>query len=280
MPSASCRARCSSRVGHQSERGAPGLDECLARSRSCGFEPVRLDLGLASLQVHEDRAERSGDGVVDVAYDAFALLGDGQATRPVCGVGVHACVGDRDRGVLGEQAQDRDVGLGELLVRLRAEHDAGSDDRALPLDRHGGRGVQPGPVGRDHVAAGHLGVAVEHRRPAPGHDCSGRSFGEREDAPLLALDADVDLFVIGPGLLVDRRDRAGVTAEQRDRPPQDPVEQRLERELTGQVLDRPRQRVELISWTYPVRHRRSVPPRRPRAVEYWRWSACESSEAR
>jgi hypothetical protein len=63
----------------------------------------------------------------------------------------------------------------------------------------------------------------------------------------LALDAEIGLLAIGAGGLVDRAYGSGAGAEQVDRALQDSLEQRLQGELTSEVLDGARERMDRIA---------------------------------
>ena len=148
------RARCAA------SRRVPGGRRLVRRRAARGSM-----LGLASVQVDEDRAERSGDRVVDVADDPLALARrrPGGAPGPpprrarvAFVIAIAACFANRLR-----TATSASVNLlsGWVLNTTQApmidpSHSIGTASR----------GVQPGPVGRDHVATGHLGVA-SRRRP-------------------------------------------------------------------------------------------------------------------
>jgi hypothetical protein len=163
-------------------------------------------------------------------------------------------VDDRDRGVLREQAEQLGVLSTEADARVGAEHHAGSDDLPGPLDGHRDRGVQAVPVRRGDMSAAHLAVAVEHHRRPVGHHRSGRTLTQRENLALLATNSQVGLLAVGPRGLVDGGDRPCSAAEQNDGAAQDPLQQRLQAELAGQVLDRAGQRVDLFVRGDPSSH--------------------------
>ena len=171
-----------------------------------------------------------------LAEQPVALGRRGLGPGPFLGGLVHLRGGQRDRGVPGEQLEEFGVVGAEDPALVAAEHDAGPDDPPAPLQRHADHAAQGGPVLRRHVAAVDLLVAGEPDRRAARHHRAGHPLGEREDPAGLARHADVGFLAVGAGRLVDAADRARVAVEQLGAPPQDPFQQRVQRELTGQVL--------------------------------------------
>ncbi len=89
---------------------------------------------------------------------------------------------------------------------------------------------------RRHVPARYLVVAREPGRRPAGHHGAGHALGQREDPAGLAGHADVGFLAVGAGRLVDAADRPGIALQQLGAAPQDPLQQRPQRELPGQVL--------------------------------------------
>ena len=249
MPSAqaaSARSAASSGCPSSGEAASPSsvsrasarasLAAALASAIPAG--PGRLRAGLApgGVQVHLDADQPLGQRVVHLGQQPVALRRRGLGPGPFLGRLVHPGVGQRDRGVLGEQAEQFGVVGPEGARVIPAEHDARADDAPAPFQRHPDDPAQRRPFLRRDVAAGHVGIAGEPDRPAARHHGAGHPLGQREDPAGLAGHADVGLFAVGAGRLVHTADRPGVAAEQFCAAAQDPLQQRAQGELAGQVL--------------------------------------------
>ena len=150
---------------------------------------------------------------------------------------------------LANQPEKGDVVVVEAVGRISAEDDARSDDHPLPLDRDCNM-PSAGSISNQRVhrlPRGGGAVRVDDDRAALGDDGAGGALGQREVMAGLALDAEVGLFAIGSGSLVDGANRARPSAQQVHGPPEDSLQQRLQRELASKVFDRARQGVDWIS---------------------------------
>src|SRR6187200_63286 len=86
------------------------------------------------------------------------------------------------------------------------------------------------------MAPRHLQVVLEdHRRTVRDHR-TGDAFGEREGLARLAAHTDIGFLRVHTLGLVDEADRAGVRAEELGRTLKDALQERPERELTGEIL--------------------------------------------
>jgi hypothetical protein len=193
-------------------------------------------LVFGGIEVDPDAHQPLGEAVVDLAEQPVALGRRGLGPGPLPGGLVHAGGGQRDRRVPGEQLEQFGVVGPEDPALVPAEHDAGADDAAAPFQRHADDPPQRGPVLRRHVPAPDLVIAGEPDRGAARHHRSGHPLGEREDPAGLARHADIGFLAVRAGRLVHAADRTRVAAEQLGAPAQDPLQQRVQRELAGQVL--------------------------------------------
>ena len=224
------------------QRGAGGV-ACAGQrtSRVAG----RVDRPLCLIQPQQDGRQAAADRVVDVAHHPLALRHDRGFARPVGGLGVQPRVRDRDAGVGREEFEQGRIRLGEFAHRVAAEQHAGADDGAVPADGNPDHAVQRSPVRAGDVPAAHLRVLVEDHGCPGTHHLAGHAFVERVGLAGLAADAEVDIFAVRAGDLVDRADGPGVAAEQLHGVAEDALQQRLEGEMPGQVVGHRGQRVEL-----------------------------------
>jgi hypothetical protein len=229
------------RGGGQPEQRQPRLGQGLP-GRRAGFADarrpgrLRAEVAPGGIQVHLDADQPPGQRVVHLGQQPVALRSRGLGPGPLLGRLVHPGVGQCDCGVLGEQAEQLGVVGPERARVIPAEHDARADDAPAPFQRYPDHPAQRRSFLRRDVAAGHVGVAGEPDRATVCHHGPGHALGEREDLAGLAGHADVGLFAVGAGRLVHAADRPGVAAEQFCAPQQDPLKQRAQGELAGQVL--------------------------------------------
>ena len=180
---------------------------------------------------------------MDLPEQPVSLGGGRFRASPLLGHLMHTGGGQGDRRMPGEQLQQLRVVRSEDAEIVPAEHDARTNHAAAPLQWHANDTTQCGTLVCRQMAAGYFVVAGEPHRLAARHHGSGHPFGEREDSSGLAGNADVGLFAVGAGCLIDAADRARATAEQLSAAPQNSFQQGAERELTGQILrhrDQPR----------------------------------------
>ena len=134
-------------------------------------------------------------------------LGSGRfRASPLLSHLMHAGGGQGDRRMPGEQLQELRIVGSEYAEIVPAEHDARTDDAPAPLQWHTNDTTQCGTLVCRQMAAGYFVVAGEPHRLAARHHGSGHPFGEREDSAGLACDANVGLFAVGTGCLIDAAD--------------------------------------------------------------------------
>jgi hypothetical protein len=186
--------------------------------------------------VHPDARQLARQAVVHLPEQEVSLARSGLSPGPLLGDLVHPRGGERDRRVPGEQLEQFGVVGTEYTPLVPAEHDAGPDDEAAPLQRHSDDPAQGGAVLRGDVAAGNLVIPPEPDRRAVRYHGSGHPLGEREHTARLAGHPDVGFFSVRARRLVDAADRPCCAAEQFGAAQQDALKQRAQRELAGQVL--------------------------------------------
>jgi len=158
-------------------------------------------------------------------------------------VGVAACVDDRDGGVTGKVLEKRLLGVSELLGWPRADTKH-ADQLAAAHDRHADHVHFPrgGPAGVGQVAVATADRLAE-LQDAAGQAVTARQLGVklRPGYGMARRGADdVALRHVQPDRAVVRANQLAGTFHQ-------PREERLERELAGDLLDHLRQQLELCS---------------------------------
>ncbi len=228
----------------QPEHAPPRLlEDGLGRGPGLGERLVRVvgqtvgDGALGRPELQQHRHEPLRDRVVHLARHPVALgrggLGAGVRFRRLVETGV----GDRDRRVLGEQLEQFGILVDERPAGIAGEHHQRADDVPAPPDGDADHALERFPVLGTDVPAGNVAVVREDHRASPGHERAGGALREREHLAGLARDPDVGLLAIDAGRLVHQADRAGVAAQELRRTLEDPLEERAERQLAGQVLD-------------------------------------------